>query len=191
MNWNNANLEAVTSSKNGYPKNILPEIALFGRSNVGKSSFINKILNRRNLARTSSTPGKTATINFYNIDDKVRLVDLPGYGYAKRTESEKKKWTKMIEEYLTSGRICTAFQVVDLRHKPSADDITMNDWVLQNNLSRRIIATKWDKVKKSDLVNNANVIEEILGSSCLFFSADTGLGVDEVKAYVEANIARP
>ena len=126
MNLNNASLLISAVKESQYPKTKMPEVAFAGRSNGGKSSFINKILNRKNLARTSGKPGKTATINFYNIDNTLMLVDLPGYGYAEVSKAEKEKWAEMINHYLyTRENLMTTFLVVDSRHKPSADDVTM------------------------------------------------------------------
>ena len=129
MNIQNASIKVSAVSPKQYPADNLPEIAFAGRSNVGKSSFINKMLNRRNLARTSATPGKTAQINFYNIDDTIYFVDLPGYGYAAVSKQEKKKWGLMMEEYLnTRENLRHTLLLVDSRHKPTADDVQMAEW---------------------------------------------------------------
>ena len=186
MNLNNAKLEAVASSPVGYPRNPLPEIVLLGRSNVGKSSLINAVLNRKNLARTSSTPGKTATINFYNIDDKLRIVDLPGFGYATRGGSE--RWAKMIEEYITKGHYIRRFvQLIDIRHLPTANDKVMFDWVQSRAIPHTIIFTKADKLSKSAQEKNieAAVKELNFTEKYVAFSAETKQGRDEFIAILE------
>lgn len=141
----------------------MPEFAFAGRSNVGKSSLINKLLNRKSLARVSAKPGKTATINFYNIDDKIHLVDLPGYGYAVRSKEEIEKWGKMIEDYLhTREQLVQTILLVDSRHAPTKDDITMADWIRNFNDRLIVIATKTDKLKKRELEKNLNMIYDTL-----------------------------
>lgn len=161
MNLHNAEITVSATRPEQYPKTCLPEFAFVGRSNVGKSSLINKILNRKSLARVSSTPGKTITINFYNIDDTVFLVDLPGYGYAKRSREEIKKWGDMIESYL-SGRtqIRQIFLLVDSRHAPSADDVMMLEWIrtVRPDEPVIVIATKTDKLKKREIEENLTQI---------------------------------
>ncbi len=159
MNLHNANIAVSAVSPAQYPSMVIPEFAFVGRSNVGKSSLINKLLNRRSLARISSTPGKTATINFYNIDDTIFLVDLPGYGYAARSKNEIKKWGEMIEEYLgTRQQIYQVFLLVDSRHKPTADDVLMLEWIRSYQQSVVIIATKADKLSKRELEHNLELI---------------------------------
>lgn len=168
-----------------YPDESLPEIALVGRSNVGKSSLINCLANRKNIARTSSTPGKTATINFYEIAGKYRIVDLPGYGYAKVSKQEKEKWGDMIEGYL-SGRqsLVQVIQLVDARHKPTADDKMMFDWIKSYNYEPLVVATKIDKLKKSQLEGNLTEIYEDLElteeSVLIPFSSETRQGREQV-----------
>ncbi|MBR6720101.1 MAG: YihA family ribosome biogenesis GTP-binding protein [Clostridia bacterium] len=184
MNLNKASLVISAVKEAQYPKTKLPEVAFAGRSNVGKSSFINKMLNRKNLARTSSKPGKTATINFYNIDDTLMLVDLPGYGYAEVSKAEKAKWSEMINHYIyTRENLMTTFLVVDSRHKPSADDVTMYNFLKESQGCVIIIATKTDKVKKSELSKNLELIKETLsldGEDVLIpFSAEKGEGVPD------------
>ena len=155
---------------------------LLGRSNVGKSSLINAVLNRKNLARTSSTPGKTATINFYNIDDKIRIVDLPGYGFARRTEAEKEKWAKMIEEYICKGRYIHRFvQLIDIRHLPTENDKIMFEWVQARNIPHTIVFTKADKISKTAQKSNieAAVKELNFTGSAIAFSAENKQGRDE------------
>ncbi len=173
-----------------YPDESLPEIALVGRSNVGKSSLINCLANRKNMARTSSTPGKTATINFYEIAGRYRLVDLPGYGYAKVSKQEKEKWGDMIEGYLSSrGNLVQVIQLVDARHKPTADDKMMFDWIKSYNYEPLVVATKTDKLKKSQLEGNLTAIYEdfcLSDDSVLIpFSSETRAGRDDVVELIE------
>ncbi len=173
-----------------YPDESLPEIALVGRSNVGKSSLINCLANRKNIARTSSTPGKTATINFYEIAGKYRIVDLPGYGYAKVSKQEKEKWGDMIEGYLsTRGNLVQVIQLVDARHKPTADDKMMFDWIKTYNYEPLVVATKIDKLKKSQLEGNLTAIYDDFGlgddSVLIPFSSETRAGRDEVMELIE------
>lgn len=164
----------------------IPEIALVGRSNVGKSSLINKIANRKKLAKSSSTPGKTRTINYYYINDKFYLVDLPGYGYAKVSKTEKQKWGKMIEDYLSSREpLQGVIQLVDIRHAPSRDDIIMKEWLEHYQIPILIIATKADKVSRGARQKQLSEIRKTLNLAVdqtpICFSAETGEGADEVK----------
>lgn len=163
MNLHNADIEISAVSEAQYPRTSVPEFAFAGRSNVGKSSLINKLLNRKSLARVSATPGKTATINFYNIDDTIFLVDLPGYGYANRSKTEIKKWGSMIDTYLnTRQQIYQVFLLVDSRHKPTADDLQMLNWIRSYQESVVIIATKTDKLSKKQLEENLDMIYNVL-----------------------------
>lgn len=158
--------EFVTSAvtKDQYPESELPEIAVVGRSNVGKSSIINMLLNRKNLARTSSTPGKTQLINFFDIDGKFTLVDLPGYGYARVSKEQKKTWGTIIETYLkTRKNLLEVILLVDLRHKPTAEDVEMYNWIKNYGFNGIVVATKHDKIKKSLLQKHIKVIRETLG----------------------------
>ncbi|EHJ52911.1 ribosome biogenesis GTP-binding protein YihA/YsxC [Streptococcus macacae] len=149
LNTHNASILLSAAQKSHYPQDDLPEIALAGRSNVGKSSFINTLLGRKNLARTSSKPGKTQLLNFYNIDDKLRFVDVPGYGYARVSKKERAKWGKMIEDYLTSRENLRAVvSLIDFRHDPSADDVQMYDFLKYYDLPVILVATKADKVSR-------------------------------------------
>lgn len=159
-----AELDRIAVMEDQYPKDKLPEIAFAGRSNVGKSSFINSMVNRKNLARTSSKPGKTRTINFYKINDSFRLVDLPGYGYAKVSKTEKEKWGHIIEEYLTSREnLREVALVVDIRHKPTEDDIVMYNWIRHFGFGEFVVATKLDKIKKSQVNKQIKLIQDSLG----------------------------
>ncbi len=168
-----------------YPDESLPEIALVGRSNVGKSSLINCLANRKNIARTSSTPDKTATINFYEIAGKYRIVDLPGYGYAKVSKQEKEKWGDMIEGYLSNRQsLVQVIQLVDARHKPTADDKMMFDWIKSYNYEPLVVATKIDKLKKSQIEGNLTAIYEDLQlteeSVLIPFSSENRQGREQV-----------
>lgn len=179
------NLETVCGYTSKLPENTLPEIAFAGKSNVGKSSLINALMNRKSLARTSSQPGKTQTINFYNINDAMYLVDLPGYGYAKVAESEKQKWGQMIENYLHSSKQLRAvFLLIDIRHAPSANDKMMYDWMVYQGFDPIIIATKLDKIKRSQIQKQVKVVREGLGmkkeSILIPFSAETKQGREEI-----------
>lgn len=168
-----------------YPSDPIPEFALAGRSNVGKSSFINKMINRKNLARTSSKPGKTQTLNFYIINDELHFVDVPGYGYAKVAKTERAAWGKMIETYFTSReQLRAAVLIVDLRHPPTKDDISMYEFLKHYDLPCIVIATKADKIPKGKWQKHLKVTRETLGlakeDELLLFSSETGEGKDQV-----------
>ncbi|WP_223068241.1 ribosome biogenesis GTP-binding protein YihA/YsxC [Paenibacillus caui] len=176
-----------------YPEDALPEIALAGRSNVGKSSLINRMISRKNLARTSSTPGKTQHLNYYRINDDLYFVDVPGYGYAKVSKSLRAVWGKMIESYLTEREtLRLVLQVIDLRHPPSKDDILMYDWLKANELPVCIVATKADKIPKSRWQKHIKVIKEDLmlraGDEFVMFSAEEGIGKDELWEVISRSI---
>ena len=186
-----AELETVCGITSKLPDNDLPEIAFAGKSIVGKSSLINGLLNRKSLARTSAQPGKTQTINFYNINDAMYLVDLPGYGYARVTPAEKEKWGKMIENYLhTSHNLKAVFLLIDIRHDPSANDKMMYDWIVDNGYEPVIICTKLDKIKRSQVQKNLKLIREKLdlvpGTTMIPFSAQTKQGRDEIWELIES-----
>lgn len=185
MKIKNVELELVLGPTSKMPSNSLPEVAFAGKSNVGKSSLINALLNRKSLARTSSQPGKTQTINFYNVNKEIYFVDLPGYGYAKVSESEKKRWGVMIENYLNSSEMLRiVFLLIDIRHKPSANDIKMYEWISYVGFEPVIIATKSDKLKRSQLDKHIKQIREGIGASkdtiIVPFSAVSKQGVDTV-----------
>lgn len=151
------------ASKKQWPENDVPEIAFAGKSNVGKSSLINMLTNRKKMARTSSRPGKTRIVNFYNIDDRIRFVDLPGYGFAKVSKKEKHKWADMINEYIVErSNLLEIFQLVDMRHAPTEDDVMMYNWIKDMNFSGIVIATKADKVKGSKKQKHINRIRKKL-----------------------------
>lgn len=186
----NVALETVCGVTSTLPQNMLPEVAFAGKSNVGKSSLINALMNRKSLARTSAQPGKTQTINFYNVNEQLYLVDLPGYGYAKVSETEKKKWGKMIEKYLHSSKqLRTVFLLIDIRHDPSANDKMMYDWIVFQGYQPMIIATKADKIKRSQLPKQIKSIKEGLavkaGTKIFPFSAVSKQGRDEIWEFVE------
>ena len=163
INIHNAEILLSAANKSHYPQDEIPEIALAGRSNVGKSSFINTLLNRKNLARTSGKPGKTQLLNFFNIDDKLRFVDVPGYGYAKVSKTERVKWGKMIEEYLTSRENLRAVvSLVDVRHEPSTDDVQMYEFLKYYEIPVIVVATKADKVPRGKWNKHESVIKKKL-----------------------------
>ncbi|MEZ3504757.1 MAG: ribosome biogenesis GTP-binding protein YihA/YsxC [Lachnospiraceae bacterium] len=184
-------LETVCGITSRLPENTRPEVAFAGKSNVGKSSLINGLLNRKSLARISSQPGKTQTINFYNVNNEVYLVDLPGYGYAKVSEETKAKWGRMIERYLhSSGQLKAVFLLIDIRHEPSANDRDMYNWVVYQGYEPIIIATKLDKIKRSQVQKQMKLLREGLqlvpGTRIIPFSAETKQGRDEIWEIIDA-----
>ncbi len=177
----NVELEHVCGVTSTFPDTTLPEIAFAGKSNVGKSSLINALMMRKSFARTSSEPGKTQTINFYNINQEIYLVDLPGYGYAKASEKEREAWGRMIENYLNSSEMLRAvFLLVDIRHKPSANDKQMYDWMVYMGFDPIVICTKLDKIKRSQVDKQIKLVREGLGADqetiIVPFSAETKQG---------------
>lgn len=179
------NLETVCGITSVLPKNTKAEVAFAGKSNVGKSSLINSLVNRKALARTSSQPGKTQTINFYNVNDELYLVDLPGYGYAKVAQSEKEKWGKLIEKYLNgSSQLRAVFLLIDIRHEPGENDKMMYEWICHNGYNPIIIATKLDKIKRSQIQKQLKLIRQGLhvlpGTVIIPYSSETKQGRDEV-----------
>lgn len=180
-----ASIIATAVKAEQYPETTLPEIALAGRSNVGKSSFINKMLNRKNLARTSSNPGKTQTLNFYNVDERLLFVDVPGYGYAKVSRSMRDAWGKMIERYLLQReQLAVVLLIIDIRHEPSQNDQTMYEWLTHHGLEVRVIVTKADKIPRGKWHKHMSIIRKTLGvlnpGDLYLFSSETGQGKDEV-----------
>lgn len=174
-----------------YPEGGLPEIALAGRSNVGKSSFINKMINRKNLARTSQRPGKTQTLNFYLINEIMHFVDVPGYGFAKVSKSEREAWGRMIETYIQKRDTLKAvIQLIDLRHNPSKDDVMMYEWLKHHELPVIIIATKADKIPKGKWQKHEKAVKETLNKDpndpIVIFSSETGLGKDKAWSVIES-----
>lgn len=189
----NVSLETVCGITSRLPENSLPEIAFAGKSNVGKSSLINAVMNRKSLARTSAQPGKTQTINFYNVNDAFYLVDLPGYGYAKVSEEVKAKWGRMVERYLRQSRQLKAvFLLIDIRHEPSANDRQMYDWIISQGYHPIIIATKLDKLKRSQVPAAVKTVREGLKAGketiILPFSALTKQGREEIYEVIDGLI---
>lgn len=192
----NVNLEIVCGVTSKLPDTMLPEIAFAGKSNVGKSSLINALMNRKAYARTSSQPGKTQTINFYSINDEMYYVDLPGYGYAKVSQKEREKWGRMIERYLhTSKQLRAVFLLIDIRHEPSDNDRLMYEWILDSGFHPIIIATKLDKLKRSQVAKQVKLIRQTLEAEkdtiILPFSAETKQGREEIWSLIESLIQKP
>ena len=187
------NLETVCGITSKLPENELPEVAFAGKSNVGKSSLINALMNRKSYARISSQPGKTQTINFYNISDEIYFVDLPGYGYANANVKVKAQWGKMIERYLhTSKALKRVFLLIDIRHAPGTNDCEMYEWIVKSGFEPVIIATKLDKIKRSQTDKQIKLIRETLGCSketvIIPFSAETKQGRDDIYAILDSII---
>ena len=193
MNYNKVEFEAAFGTLKQIPESDLPEIVFAGRSNVGKSSMLNRIFNRKNLARVSSMPGKTITINFFKVEN-VRIVDLPGYGYAKVAKGEKRRWAEMMEGYFQSPRnIKLVVQLVDMRHKPSEDDYIMMRFLKDAGLPFIVAATKSDKLNKTQYSKRKNALKEELAEfgdnlTILPFSSEKGEGTDELKKIIESVI---
>ena len=190
MKIKSINLETVCGVNSRLPNNSLPEFAFAGKSNVGKSSLINAFMNRKSYARISSQPGKTQTINYYNINSEFYLVDLPGYGYAKVSESVKEQWGKMIERYLKkSPTLKAVFLLVDIRHEPSANDVQMYDWIVANGFDPIVIATKADKISKGAVSKQVSIIKKKLecdkNTVIIPFSAEDKRGLEEIYVKVE------
>lgn len=186
----NVELETVCGITSKLPATVLPEIAFAGKSNVGKSSMINALMQRKSLARTSAQPGKTQTINYYKINKELYFVDLPGYGYAKVSKSEKEKWGKMIEKYLhTSPMLKRVYLLIDIRHEPSGNDKLMYDWICSNGFEPVIIATKLDKINRSQKDKQIKILRQGLGlkkeTVVIPFSAETKQGRDEIYANID------
>lgn len=184
VNTHNADILLSATNKSHYPQDDIPEVALAGRSNVGKSSFINTMLNRKNLARTSGKPGKTQLLNFFNIDDKLRFVDVPGYGYARVSKKEREKWGKMIEEYLTTRENLRAVvSLVDLRHEPSVDDVQMYEFLKYYEIPVILVATKADKIPRGKWNKHESMIKKKLDfdktDTFIIFSSVNKTGVEE------------
>ncbi|HSJ38595.1 MAG TPA: ribosome biogenesis GTP-binding protein YihA/YsxC [Planococcus sp. (in: firmicutes)] len=190
MKVNNVELVISAVRPDQYPEDGLPEFALAGRSNVGKSSFINKMIGRKSMARISSKPGKTQTLNFYKIEEKLFYVDVPGYGYAKVSKSEREAWGKMIERYITDREPLRAvIQIVDLRHPPSRDDMAMYDFMKHFDIPCIVIATKADKIPKGKWDKHKKIVRDTLEMEktdpLIVFSSETGLGQDEAWKEIE------
>ena len=189
----NVTLETVCGITSTLPENDKPEVAFAGKSNVGKSSLINAMMNRKSLARTSQTPGKTQTINFYNVNDVMYLVDLPGYGYAKVSVKEKEKWGRMIERYLhDSQQLKAVFLLIDIRHDPGANDKQMYNWIVEQGYHPIIVATKLDKLKRSQVTKHIKMIREGLGMPAedilIPFSSTSKQGREDLWALIDSYV---
>ena len=184
MNFNNVEFLISAANPRSFPGNRLPEIAFAGKSNVGKSSVINRVLNRKNFARVGDKPGKTIHVNYFTVDKTCYFVDLPGYGFAKVSQSEKERWGKLMEDYFAAGRITLGVLIVDYRHAPTNNDITMARWFIDSGCPFVVVANKMDKLKKSELEPNLKTIREDLelpeGTPVIPFSAEKGNGKDEL-----------
>lgn len=190
MKIKSSELEKIAVKTDQYPQDSLAEIALAGRSNVGKSSFINSFLNRKKLAYTSSKPGKTRTLNFYRVNNLFRFVDLPGYGYAKASGKELDKWADIINTYLASREnLVEVFQVVDIRHKPTAQDVQMYDWIISSGFKGYVIATKADKISRNKRAKHIKLIEQSLNlpskELILPYSSEKKEGIDAAHKLVQ------
>ncbi|MGM9907877.1 ribosome biogenesis GTP-binding protein YihA/YsxC [Limosilactobacillus sp.] len=190
MEVHNVNLTISAVAADQYPKTDYPEIALVGRSNVGKSSLTNVLINRRNFAHTSSQPGKTQTLNFYDVEDQLYFVDVPGYGYAKVSKKERERFGQMIEQYLTQReQLRGVIQLVDARHEPTADDVSMYEWLDYYNIPTLVVGTKCDKVKSNVWNRQENQIRKRLGmpatAPLILFSAVNKRGKDQVWQWIE------
>lgn len=194
MNVNKAEFVISAVEPSQYPEDALPEFALAGRSNVGKSSLINKLIQRKNLARTSSQPGKTQQLNYYRIEDRLYFVDFPGYGYAKVSKTQREQWGKMIERFLQNREpLKMVMLIIDVRHEPSKDDKMMYDWLKFYDIPVCIIVTKADKIPRSKWDKHIKMIKNTLGTvpsdAMVLFSSETGLGRDEVWSIIVERIA--
>ncbi|MGR8826741.1 ribosome biogenesis GTP-binding protein YihA/YsxC [Leuconostoc citreum] len=194
MNVNNVEMVMSAVSAAQYPTDGKPEIALVGRSNVGKSSLTNTLIQRKNFARTSSQPGKTQTLNFYDVENQLYFVDVPGYGYAKVSKKQREAFGNMIEEYITSRKqLRGVISLVDARHDPSEDDVAMYEWLHYYNIPILVVATKSDKISKSKFNKYENNIKKLLGfdssaSDFLFFSSETKYGRESVWEWITAHM---
>lgn len=192
MNFHNVEFLISAAATKDFPQNRLPEIAFAGKSNVGKSSVINRILNRKNFARVGEKPGKTIHVNYFNIDKKCYFVDLPGYGYAQVSQKEKERWGKLMEDYFAADRIDLGIMIVDHRHAPTNNDITMARWFLDSGCPFVVVANKLDKVKKSQIASTLQTIREDLElpEDCpiISFSAEKGDGKDELVRHILAAV---
>lgn len=188
MNFNNVEFLISAAAPKDFPGNRLPEIAFAGKSNVGKSSVINRILNRKNFARVGEKPGKTIHVNYFTVDKKCYFVDLPGYGFAKVSAKEKERWGKLMEDYFAASRIDLGIMIVDYRHPPTNNDITMANWFIQSGCPFVVVANKMDKLKKSELEPNLVTIRQDLalpeGTPIIPFSAEKGNGRNELIKYI-------
>ena len=189
INFNRVEFIRSAASPKDFLRDGLPQLAFAGRSNVGKSSVINRIVNRKNFARVGASPGKTSQINYFLLDERAYLVDLPGYGYAKVSKAERDRWGRLMEAYFASGLISWGVMIVDARHKPTADDVTMAEWFYDTGCPLIVVANKLDKLKKSQIEPNLAVIRETLslrdGGRQVAFSAEKGDGKEQLLALLE------
>ena len=194
LNLHNAEFLRSAVKENDFPSDGLPQVVFAGKSNVGKSSVINKLLGRKNFARVSAQPGKTVHINYFMIDRKMYLVDLPGYGYARVSKAEQQRWGALMETYFALGLLTVGIQIVDIRHKPTRDDVTMADWFRASDKPWIVVANKLDKIKKSQLEGNLAEIRQTLllpaEVPVIPFSAEKGIGRDEVLAHIYGYIGK-
>ena len=194
MNTQNVEFLISAASPKDFPRTRLPEIAFAGKSNVGKSSVINRLLQRKNFARVGEKPGKTIHVNYFTLDSKCYLVDLPGYGFAKVSQSEKDRWSRLMEDYFAAGRIDLGIMIVDARHAPTNNDITMAKWFLDSGCPFVVVANKLDKLKKSEIAPNLQTIREDLElpENCpvIPFSAEKGDGRDELMNYIYKTVKK-
>ena len=190
MNFNKVEFVLSAASREGFLRDGLPQLAFAGRSNVGKSSVINRLVNRKNFARVGASPGKTSQINYFLLDGRAYLVDLPGYGYAKVSKAERDRWGRLMEDYFASGLITLGVMIVDARHKPTADDVTMAGWFYDAECPLAVAANKLDKLKKSEIEPNLERIRETLdlreGDGLIPFSAERGDGKEQLIALLRA-----
>lgn len=195
MNFNNVEFLISAASAKDFPKNRLPEIAFAGKSNVGKSSVINRLLQRKNFARVGERPGKTIHVNYFVVDAQCYFVDLPGYGYAKVSQAEKERWSALMEDYFAAGRIDLGILIVDARHAPTNNDITMANWFLESGCPFVVVANKLDKLKKSEIKSNLETIRQDLElpEQCplIPFSAEKGDGRDELVTQILRSVKKP
>ena len=194
MNINNVEFVISAAKKADFPRDQLPQVVFAGRSNVGKSSVINCLLGRKNFARVGNSPGKTTHINYFKVDNRLYLVDLPGYGYAKVSQAERIRWGKLIEQWFQDPSLMTlGVQIVDARHKPTADDCVMVDWFKQSGKPFIVVANKLDKLKKSEMAARKEEFERICApygcQAVVLTSAENGLGMDELRTLLEASMA--
>ena len=194
LNLHNAEFLRSAVKESDFPSDRLPQVVFAGKSNVGKSSVINKLLGRKNFARVSAQPGKTVHINYFVIDRKMYLVDLPGYGYARGSKAEQQRWGALMETYFALGLLTVGIQIVDIRHKPTRDDVTMADWFRASDKPWIVVANKLDKIKKSQLEGNLAEIRQTLllpaEVPVIPFSAEKGIGRDEVLAHIYGYIGK-
>ena len=194
MNLHNVEFLISAANKRDFPASRLPEIAFAGKSNVGKSSVINRLLQRKNFARVGEKPGKTIHVNYFTIDKKCYFVDLPGYGFAKVSQAEKERWGRLMEDYFAAGRIDLGIMIVDARHAPTNNDITMARWFIDSGCPFVVVANKLDKLKKSEIIPNLQTIREDLelpeGCPVIPFSAEKGDGRDDLMNYIYQTVKK-